>query len=335
MSQTQLPQVIVSSVIRSSKPSESHGGLYCVDLETGQVTQLMDWNSAGINWEGRGQDRGLRGMAFSNDEIYLAASDEIFIYDRQFNLRRSIRQTYLKHCHEIFLEGDDLYVSSTGFDSVLQYSLSQDRWVAGYCLRYSDFGRALKKIKFSPPPRLSRFDPNTDNGPHPQDSSHLNQVWYEQGRIFACGTGFRHLVSIENGRRRVHARVPYWTHNCRPWRDGVLANATELNKILYADRRGNELWSVPIPHYPEEQLLRQTTRDHARQAFGRGLCTWGDYIIAGSSPATVSVYSLDSTEPIKSINLTMDVRNAVHGLEVWPYDQAPQPAANQQEEVKA
>jgi hypothetical protein len=42
--------------------------------------------------------------------------------------------------------------------------------------------------------------------------------------------------------------------------------------------------------------------------------------VAGSSPATISLYGLDSADPVKTINLTMDVRNAVHGLEIWPFD---------------
>jgi hypothetical protein len=60
--------------------------------------------------------------------------------------------------------------------------------------------------------------------------------------------------------------------------------------------------------------------DHARQGFGRGLCEWKEgIVIVGSSPATVSAYELSSAERIASVNLTMDVRNAVHGLEVWSF----------------
>jgi hypothetical protein len=30
---------------------------------------------------------------------------------------------------------------------------------------------------------------------------------------------------------------------------------------------------------------------------------------------------MDSETTVASVNLTMDIRNAIHGLEVWPYDQ--------------
>ena len=56
--------------------------------------------------------------------MYLAASDEIFIYDRGFSLQGSFKNQYLKHCHEICVEGASLFIASTGFDSVLEYDLN-------------------------------------------------------------------------------------------------------------------------------------------------------------------------------------------------------------------
>ncbi len=78
---------------------------------------------------------------------------------------------------------------------------------------------------------------------------------------------------------------------------------------------------MPIKRYDERELLNaHLPQDHARQAFGRGLCVLGEGLVAGgSSPATVSVYDLSTSRILKSINLTMDVRNTIHGLEVWPF----------------
>jgi hypothetical protein len=39
----------------------------------------------------------------------------------------------------------------------------------------------------------------------------------------------------------------------------------------------------------------------------------------GSSPATVTLYRFDPPEVLTSVNISMDVRNAVHGLEIWPF----------------
>jgi hypothetical protein len=59
----------------------------------------------------------------------------------------------------------------------------------------------------------------------------------------------------------------------------------------------------------------------ARQGFGRGLCAVGDrWVAGGSSPSTISLYDFENRQKVGSVNLTMDIRNAIHGLEPWPYD---------------
>ena len=61
-------------------------------------------------------------------------------------------------------------------------------------------------------------------------------------------------------------------------------------------------------------------QDHAVQAFGRGLCIQNENMfIGGSSPATISLYDFKKPHPIKTFNLSTDIRNAIHGLEIWPY----------------
>ena len=64
--------------------------------------------------------------------------------------------------------------------------------------------------------------------------------------------------------------------------------------------------------------------DHARQSFARGLCISNEsLIIGGSSPSTITVYDMENEVILKSVNLTMDVRNSVHGLEIWHYPELP------------
>ena len=60
-------------------------------------------------------------------------------------------------------------------------------------------------------------------------------------------------------------------------------------------------------------------QDCARQAFGRGLCFYNDFIIGGSSPATISVYAIGYKKTVEIVNISKDIRNAIHGLEVWIY----------------
>lgn len=76
--------LIATSVVRGSKQGESHGGIFLIDLDRQRVAQRIDWNTTNIDWQGRGWDRGLRGIEFDGDQIYIAASDELFAYNRDF-----------------------------------------------------------------------------------------------------------------------------------------------------------------------------------------------------------------------------------------------------------
>ena len=337
-----LPKIIASTVVRSAHQGESHGGVYIIDLQTEAVDQVIRYDEPSISWEGRGGPRGLRGIAFYGDEIYLAASDEIFVYSKDFRFGGSISNEYLSHCHETYLSGSTLYVTSTGRDSVLEYDLRTRSFVRGYHIWFRGPKRRLNMIGFrvrgskrrlnmmgfrgavgflKPMPRMQAFDPNSDEGPPVSSNTcHLNSVAYEGGLLTVAGTRCAHLLTISGSKLASYARIPYGTHNARPFGEGVLLNDTSSDRVSYLGRDGEPV-SLPIKHYDEWQLLNShLPKDHARQAFGRGMCVLGEGLIAGgSSPATVSVYDLNNSKTLKSINLTMDVRNTIHGLEVWPF----------------
>ena len=126
------------------------------------------------------------------------------------------------------------------------------------------------------------------------------------------------LLRINDGEFGPIAKLPPGTHNAMKFGDGVLYNDT--NSDLLAFEAGSYFCYLEVPSYPDESLTHNELGDDklARQAFGRGLCLFGDNIvIAGSSPSTITAWDMKAMAPLKSINLTMDVRNAIHGLEVW------------------
>ena len=307
-----LPAVLVSSVVRSAHQGESHGGVYLVNMETGAFDQVIDWNDTSINWDGRGADRGLRGIAFHGEHIYLAASDEIFVYDSRFVLLESYRNRYLRHCHEIFIADDTLYLTSTGFDSVLAFDLATSAFVRGYCLRFNPSDNRLY---------FNIFDPNQQHGPGLGDTIHVNNVFVSDRRLFVASLNIPDLLYIDEDKLYIYAPIPAGSHNARPFCEGVLLNDTAAEKVTYLDMQGIVQSSFPVIRYRDDELeMGHLPMDHARQAFARGLCVTNDgWIIGGSSPSTLSAYWLDKPSAIKVVNLTMDVRNSVHGLGIWPF----------------
>lgn len=307
-----LPKLIATSVVRGSQQGESHGGIFTVDFDAQECYQHVDWNTGEIDFEGRGADRGLRGIAFDGDDIYIAASDELFCYDRKFRIQRSFRNHYMKHAHEISRMERKILVTSTGFDSLLCFDLDENDFTWAVQLQRSPEGWIA-----------ARFDPRTEYGPDPSNNFHINSVHVGRQGIFMSGLKAGALLHLGSDMQiREVCNLPTGTHNAQPYGDGVMFNDTASNALRRVGRDGTEQ-AFKIVTYDEADLEFAGVDDSkiARQGFGRGCCAVGDRFVAGgSSPSTVTLYDLDTGQTVASVNLTMDIRNAIHGLEVWPYE---------------
>ncbi len=92
--------------------------------------------------------------------------------------------------------------------------------------------------------------------------------------------------------------------------------------MRYASRSGEEDRALKVPKYDPADIENKGIDDSqvARQGFARGLCLINDRIVAGgSSPSTISVHDLQESKTLLSVNLSMDIRNAIHGLEIWSF----------------
>jgi hypothetical protein len=304
-------KLLTTSVVRGSHQGESHGGAYLIDLDSREVRQVLDWDNAGIDWQGRGWDRGLRGIAFDGDTVYIAASDELFAYSTDFRPLGSWRNPYLKHCHEIAVWERRLFLASTGFDAVLGFDL--DRKEFDWAMHV-----VTRQFRF----HARGFDPRKDDGPLMLNKLHVNNVHPARGGLYLSGLRTGGMLLFNGRDLQMAVELPPGTHNARPFRDGVLFNDTQANALRYAGRDGREDRALAVPTYPAEALLNRDVDQSglARQGFARGLAVLSDTLVAGgSSPSTVTVYDLARNLRALSVNLTMDVRNAIHGLEVWPY----------------
>ncbi|HVY88760.1 MAG TPA: hypothetical protein VG942_07825 [Hyphomonadaceae bacterium] len=307
------PRLLVSSVVRGSRQGDSHGGLYLCDLNAGKFEQVLDWNTSDIDWEGRGADRGLRGIVIMGEDIFIAASEELFVFDRAFRRKASYRNPYLKHCHEMSLAGDKLWLTSTGFDSLLRFDLAS---------RAFDFG--IQLLLANQKLNARTFDPRGPGGPAPANEFHINSVHADATGIFAAGRRIPGLVQLTQAGVGMVAPLPLGTHNARPFNGGVLYNDTDNDCVkwvgLGGQAKGREV-SIPVPRYDEGKLTHIDFDESglARQAFGRGLCPLSSTMIAaGSSPTTIAIHDL-AARKTRALNITMDIRNAAHGLAVWPF----------------
>ena len=306
-----MTKLVTSSVVRGAQQGQSHGGVYLIDLENQKVEQTIDWNTSGIDWQGRGWDRGLRGIAFDGEQVFIAASDELFAYTPDFQLIESWRNPYLKHCHEITVFERSLFLTSTGFDCVLGFDLDQ------HCFNWG-INIQRRGVKFKP----VGFDPLADNGPLMLNKMHINNVFCNRHGIYISGLRTGGMLHFNGSVINMAVELPQGTHNAQPFRDGVLFNDSEDNVLRYTGRgEGEEDRAMAMPKYNPDKLTHKTEDQKlARPGFARGLCPISSSVVAGgTSPSTVSLYDLAQNKILVSVQLSNDVRNAIHGLAVWPF----------------
>lgn len=326
-----LPTILFTQVVRASQKGSIHGKIFLLDLETEKFEEVIDWDDPKINWEGRGGDRGLRGIAFYDDKVFIAASSRIIIYDRNFNELSSIKNPYLGSVHEIFIDKDLLYIASTEFNSIVIYDLKKETFVKSYCFTKKPktwmdrFYRTLlgrrfyKKSLFSEKKyKFYEYDPLGDDGPIQKDRTHINNVWLKDGCIYFSGTMLSRLYRIKDGHCDVYATVPKGTHNAMPYKGGVLYCDTPRDNVGYGSIDGSVIEQFNVPTFEDNTPQVDGSGEQiARAGFARGLEVWGDYLFVGVAPASIYVYKFGNPNPIKTIRVSENIRYAVHGLEVW------------------
>lgn len=304
-----VPRLLASSVVRGSRLGQSHGGLFLVDMLEGTIEQKLDWNRTDIDISGRGGDRGLRGIAFYQDHIIVAANAEILFLDRDFNWTDTYTCRFLRHCHEIAVQGDRLFVTSTGYDSILTFDLRSRTFVHGLQLSYAG-GTA----------RALSYDPQAAQGPAPSQALHINSITATSTAIYVSGLRMQQLLRIRGEEIDAVAALPLGTHNAQLLAGGLIYNDTAADRVRF--HSGDRIVTMSVPEYAHELIHNSERLDAsiARPGFARGLCEVSPGVVAvGSSPSTLSIYDLNSGSRLLSRNLSMDVRNAIHGLAVWPY----------------
>jgi len=298
-----------TSVIRGSRQDESHGAVHLIDLDRARAAQRLDWKAGGVDRTAQGGGRGLRGMAFDGDRLFIAASEVLIEFSPEFELLASYHSPYLGQAHEMAMFDDRLYLTSTGFDSVLGFDLKARRFDWGLHIQDGDAG-----LQGTP------FDPNSLVGPSPERLLRINSIWCDERGMFISGARTLGLLHFDARRIVRLVTLPQGVQNARPWRDGVLFNDSGADVVRFLTPEQNRVFQVP--HYPDELLAGAGTEDApgTRQGFARGLCVVEDGVFAsGSSPATITLHDLDSMKTTLSINLSTDVRHTIQSLAVWPY----------------
>lgn len=284
--------------------------MYLLDLKEQSARLVIDWTKPDIEWHGHGGDRGLRGIAFDGDRMYVAASDELLAYSSEFQPVGRWRIPYLKHCHGMAVWERTLYLTSAGFDSILGFDL--DKYRFRWAMQIQSANHRYKGVA---------FDPMSDDGPLMLNKLHINSVSCSAHGMYVSGLRTGGMLHFNGTDINMAVTLPSGSRDARPFRDGVLFNDTNSAVLRYTGRgEGREDRAMQVPDAPESGLRGVDAVDEgvALPRFARGLCVLSDGIAAaGSSPATITVYDLAGNSNLGSVRLNDSVCHAVHSISEW------------------
>ena len=102
-------KIICSTVVRAAKQGDIHGGLYVIDIDSGEVIHHAPYERDFVNDNERGGERGLRGICVLPDRILVADSAGFTELDKNtYKIKRS-------HSNRDYLKAYMRYVLMMGF----------------------------------------------------------------------------------------------------------------------------------------------------------------------------------------------------------------------------
>ncbi|MEM7431491.1 MAG: hypothetical protein AAF351_06080 [Pseudomonadota bacterium] len=305
-----MTSLVATTVVRGKHTSDAEAGVFLIDIDQQRTRQLLNWSDGTSDWSGPDNSHGLGPIAFDDQRVFMAGDQTVFEFDRAFNLIASYRCPYLKNCQAISRYRRRLYMVSSDYDSILGFDLDNNAFRWG--LHVTRDRRGL---------RAAPFNPAAASGPAESSSLAINSLVCNQDAMYLSGAGTRGLHAYTGQYLRKVALLPDGIRNAMPHRDGIVFNDTAKRIVRFVRDTGAQR-AFNIPVYNPQHLTHVDSGQPGvvEQAFGRGLCAIDDRrIAAGSSPATITIYDLDAVKTEISMNLSMDLRTAIHGLELWPF----------------
>lgn len=335
--------VYFSTVVRMA-PLENGGELVKLDWDRKEVLArrpIVPREPVVNDPNPRGGTRGGRGIVIQNGHVMVASYHTLHVFDHDLELMRSISHPLFGDLHELGMDQDGLWASSTVLDGALKID-EEGRLVDSWWPREDP----VVSGRYQLPPL--EFDKSQDNrlsflgiSQTLQGHTHLNAVSLLEGRPIVLLNKLGSIVRLNPTEIFAEDPMLEGSHNLLVTNDSrVLVNDSIRRAVVVFDPSGGVEKRIELEKYrhvrkilrkyigrslrirlgkmiPSFRLSWLLVRNvvGSRPVFVRGLCETGrGTLLVGISPATVLEIDPKTEKLVDLFTYSDDIHCAVHGL---------------------
>ncbi len=215
--------LLISSVVRYSKPEEPTGYIYTVNLEDGNVTKacpVLEPNLWILNKNPRGGMRGARGITVADGRIFIANFSSVRVYDTSWKLINVITHPSCASIHDILINDENLWVTSVRNDLILHFDWSGN--ILGY-FNYREYENILSELDLKVSNLLNReailsgkIDFRDPRAPHLEtyNRAHVNSLCFLHNgdMLVSLGCIMSTSMSLLRSTKMYLEKIGIWPH---------------------------------------------------------------------------------------------------------------------------
>lgn len=281
-------RVLATVVLRTSKPQEAHGFLVAIDWSARRVTRAIAAPGlyGELGYRNRGGRRGFRGLARHRGKLWLASSDTIYLLDPEsLALEGMISHRYMGSIHDLFADGDGVWVTSTSADGVFKIDEDQrildERWVKG---------QPAQDLRV-------HFDDALD-------TLHVNSIYRYRDELYFYAAFTGEVFRMTAGGVEVADTLETMCHNVFRDEGGYFRSVSPLSVLRYGDK------TVALPREGE-------SGEFTHPGWLRGLERLPNgHVLVGSSPARIFDVDLGAGRVVDQLVLKEDPNWTISAIAV-------------------
>lgn len=318
--------IVYFDTVRRKRPVKEAGELIQLDWITKKIIKSLPLFPFDPDVDDdpnpRGNSRGGKGIVISGSEILVGTYHSIMVFDLDLNYKRKITNNLFVNIHEMSMDGENIWVSSTAIDAALlvnrEGTTLKSWWPREEKLLQDRYGLQPMTIDKNDDNRLAHLHAEVSTKPH---HTHLNSVFKHGHTTFVLLNRQGVIVQIEPALKVIlEDPLIRGAHSPVISQDGMqllLCSSFRRSFLIYDLGKKSLVQEVDLLKFRTVADLYHICPDQPfnQSIFVRGLEIIDQRrVLVGISPASLLEIDFCSGKLIDVFQYSTDVGDAVHGL---------------------